>query len=83
MYVVPLVEQANKQLDEILKTHEDLSNSTGEGNCVCDYCKIDLHGFGPFSDSDVEIQQFLEEEVFNQAFGVRFIKLLNEDAEED
>ena len=83
LYTSPLVEQIQKQVEEILKTQEELSKSTGEGNCVCDYCKIDLHGFGPFSDSDVEIQQFLEEEVFNQAFGVRFIKVLNEDTAED
>ena len=83
LYSGPLLEQVEKQVEEILNTHEELSKSTGEGNCVCDYCKVDLHGFGPFSDSDVEIEQFLEEEVFNRSFGVRFIKLLNEDTEED
>ena len=82
-YTSPLVEQIQKQMEEILKTHEELSKSTGEGNCVCDYCKIDLHGFGPFYDSDVEIKKFLEEEVFSRNFGVRFIKLLNKDTEED
>ncbi len=83
LYSDPLLEQVEKQVEEILKTQEELSKTTGEGNCVCDYCKIDLHGFGPFSDSDLEIEQFLEEEVFNRALGVRFIKLLNEDTEED
>ena len=83
MYVKPLLEQIEMQVNEILKTHESLSKSTGEGNCVCDYCKIDLHGFAPFQDSDNEIEQFLEEEVFNRAFGVRFIKVFaSEDSEE-
>ena len=83
LYVVPLVEQMEKQVDEILKTHEEFSNSMGEGNCVCDYCKIDLQGFGPFQESDIEVEQFLEEEVFNRAFGVRFIKVFaTEDSEE-
>ncbi len=83
LYVVPLVEQVEKQVEQILKTHEELSKSTGESNCVCDYCKIDLHGFGPFQESDLEIEQFLEEEVFNRALGVRFIKVFSaEDFEE-
>lgn len=83
LFVVPLVEQMEKQVDEILKTHEDLSKLTGVGNCVCEYCVIDPHGFGPFQESDVEIKQFLEEEVFNHAFGVRFIKVFaTEDFEE-
>jgi hypothetical protein len=70
-------------VEEILRTHEELGKSTGQGNCSCDYCKIDLHGFGPFTEKDLEIEKFLEEEVFNRAFGVRFIKLLNEDTVND
>jgi hypothetical protein len=83
LYSGPLLEQVEEQVEEILNTHEELSKSIGEGNCVCDYCKIDPHGFGPLYASDLEIEQFLEEEVFNRAFGVRFIKLLNEDTDED
>ena len=83
LYTGPLIKQIEKQVEKILSRHEELSKSTGEGNCVCDYCKIDLQGFGPLYESDIEIEQFLEEEVFNRAFGVRFIKLLNEDAEDD
>lgn len=83
LYTAPLLEQIEKQVEEVLKAHEELSKSTGEGNCVCDYCKIDPHGFGPLYASDLEIEQFLEEEVFNRDFGVRFIKLLNKDTEDD
>jgi len=83
LYSGPLLEQVEKQVEEILNTHKELSKSTGEGNCVCDYCKIDPHGFGPLYASDLAIEQFLEQEVFNRDFGVRFIKLLNEDTDED
>jgi len=83
LYTGPLVEQVQKQVEEILRTHEELGESTGQGKCSCDYCKIDLHGFGPFTEQDLEIEKFLEEEVFNRAFGVRFIKLLNEDTDAD
>jgi hypothetical protein len=83
LHTGPLVKQIERQVEEILEAHEKLSKSTGERYCVCDYCAIDPHGFGPFYQSDQEVKQFLEEEVFNRAFGVRFIKLLNEDTDND
>ena len=73
-------EVMNGWVSEILKLSTDWESKQGIENCDCDVCtKIETKLTGPYYQEDIEVMEFLDNLIFDEATKIRFVRMKSDE----